>query len=107
MKNKCLSEDEESKIDRLSTLLFFIGKTEVINFVINGPFRFTAATGAFTDNLTDRTVSPNVNLINLFYKRLCRDALGKLESDLRRSKIKGLRRLLISFYKLDFLPLAY
>ncbi len=108
MKNKCLSEEEEIKVARLSILLNYLGKEEAINFVAPiGPFRFTANTGIWSDKLTDRPIAPSEEMIDLFYKRLCRDAQAKLEADLRRSEIKGLRRLLVFFFELDFLPLAY
>lgn len=107
MNHKCLTEEEEIKVERLSLILHYLGKSDMINFVVTGPYRFTAATGAFTDKLTDRIIAPNENMIDLFYKRLCRDAMCKLEADLRRSKIKGLRKMLVFFFKLDFLPLAF
>lgn len=108
MKNKCLSEVEEIKVSRLSILLNFLDKEEAINFVAPiGPFRFTATTGIWSDKLTDRPVAPTEEMIDLFYKRLCRDAHAKLEADLRRSQIKGLRKLLVRYFELDFLPLAY
>ncbi len=107
MNKRCLTEEEEIKVDRLSLLLTFLGKEQAINHVNQGPYRFSILTGAFSDNLTDRVVSPNENMIDVFYRRLCRDAMAKLEAELRRSGIKGLRKLLVHHFKLDFLPLAY
>lgn len=107
MKNKSLTAEEETKIDRLGLLLTFLGKKQIINFVATGPFRFEPETGSFHDDITDRIVAPNENMIDLFYRRLCRDAMSKLQVDLKRTKIKGFQRLLVAFYKLDFLPLAF
>jgi hypothetical protein len=107
MINKCLSDDEETKVDRLSILLAFLGKTEIIYFVVKGPYCFTADTGAFTDNLMSKVVAPTTEMINVFYRNLSRDALAKLESASKRSKVKSIRQLLVHFYGLDFLPLAY
>jgi hypothetical protein len=107
MKHKCLSDQEEVKMERLCLLLTFLGKEQVVNHFSGSPYRFSILTGGFSDNSTDNIVSPNENLIELFYKRLCRDAQAKLEADLRKSKIKHLRKLLVHFFKLDFLPIAY
>lgn len=103
---KCLTEEEEKKIERLVLLLKFLNKNKSINFVGTGPFRFEPETESFYDHLTDRIVPPNENMIDLFYGRLCRDAANQLKANLHRSSMSGLRRLLIHFNKLDFLPIA-
>lgn len=105
-KIRCLTDLEEVKIERMITLLKFLGRREVTNFVETGPFRFDPATTAFYDDITDRAIAPSDKMIELFYNRLCRDAMSRLQMNAYRSNIKGLRKLLVRFNNLDFLPLA-
>lgn len=107
MNKNCLSEIEERKIERFHPLLSFLSRKEAIFFVKVNTFKFDPKTDSFHDNINGRVIAPESDLIDFFYKRLCHIAMNKLQVEMGRTKIPSIRRLLIKFNKLDFLPLAF
>jgi hypothetical protein len=107
MNKKTLTDDEESKIDCFYPLLDFLNKDNAIFFIFSNTFRFEGATGSFHDQITGNVIAPSNLVINFFYSRLCDFALNKLRSETKKSDMVGIRRLLVRYHKLDFLPLGF
>lgn len=102
MIHNCLSDDEEIKLERLVSIVKFLGFKEIVHW-IDYPIRFNTIDKAFYHNVDGHIMPPTQPRINGFYNRFLKEAEWKMIREAKNTKIIDINRLLLKFHNLDFM----